>query len=465
LGDGAEFGAKEWLLGLEASAVGLAPSKSLAGIELVVERLVPEGRAIGRLPDGRIAFVDGAVPGDRIAIEQAIEARRLVQVQQFRLLEAGPDRVEPRCSVARQCGGCDWMMIQAEGQARGKLAILEQALLRTGKLDAARYPLRMHRSPLVDGYRGRVRLAVEGQRVGFYARGSHELVEPAPCVVSSPSLNATLGRVRETARALPRFLESFVSVEVREDSDGIISLVFQRADAPLSADARTALAHLGESFVVVSDPREADAIERWQRFQLTADTFMLSPPGAFTQVNWEVNLALIQAVLNGVSERGIRTFLDVYSGSGNFSLPLLARGLAGRAVESNALAVSAAREAARRQKLPEVIFHAGDALDFGQRAAEAGQSFDVVIIDPPRAGVKRGLAQLASLARGWLLMCSCNPVTLARDLNELGALGFEIEGIEAFDMFPETHHVETLVWLRKGKGVKPPEASPARPGR
>ncbi len=420
---------------------------------------------MGRLPDGRVVFVDGAVPGDRIAIELAIEARRLVQVRQFRLLEAGAERVEPRCTVAGQCGGCDWMMIDADGQARGKIGILEQALLRTGKLDATRYPLRLQRSPSVDGYRGRVRLAVLAERVGFHARGSHQLVEPAPCVVSSPLLNAALERVREVARALPRFLSSFVSVEVREDSDGIVSLVFQRSDSSLTADARAALTRLRERFVVVSDPREAEAPESWQRFQLTPETFMLSPPGGFTQVNWEVNRALIQAVLTGVAERGVSSFLDVYSGSGNFSLPLLARGLEGCAVESNALAVRAAREAARRQNLPVHVFNAGDALDFGRSAAKAGRAFDVVIIDPPRAGVKRGLAELASLARGWLLMCSCNPVTLARDLNELGALGLEIEGIEAFDMFPETHHVETLVWLRKGSRLNLTGAGPAQPDR
>jgi 23S rRNA (uracil1939-C5)-methyltransferase len=78
----------------------------------------------------------------------------------------------------------------------------------------------------------------------------------------------------------------------------------------------------------------------------------------------------------------------------------------------------------------------------------SGRRVELVLVDPPRAGLQAGLEALAACASGWLLMCSCNPVTLARDLGRLVALGFELDTIEAFDMFPQTHHLETLAWLR-----------------
>jgi 23S rRNA (uracil1939-C5)-methyltransferase len=140
--------------------------------------------------------------------------------------------------------------------------------------------------------------------------------------------------------------------------------------------------------------------------------------------------------------------LDAYAGSGNFALPLFARGLSGLAVESNHAAVLAAREAARRQALPSDCFVAADAAAFAAELRQKNQSFELVLVDPPRAGVKSGLADLALLATAWVGMCSCNPVTLARDLRVLIDLGFELDQVEAFDMFPQTHHIETLAWLR-----------------
>jgi 23S rRNA (uracil1939-C5)-methyltransferase len=144
----------------------------------------------------------------------------------------------------------------------------------------------------------------------------------------------------------------------------------------------------------------------------------------------------------------VASFVDAYAGSGNFALPLLSRGLRGVAVESNASAVESAREAAVAQGHDPAAFVLDDAAAYAERLARRGERVDLVLVDPPRAGLKSGLAALAGLAAGWLAMCSCNPVTLARDLRALQDLGFELESLQAFDMFPQTHHLETLAWLR-----------------
>jgi len=430
-----------------AGRPGERRSASALGAEVVIEKLIPEGKALGHLEDGRVVIVAGAVPGDRVLLSEVSETKGLVQGRAFRLLEASAWRQEPRCPVARECGGCDWMMLSVAQQRTSKLGVLEEALQRTGKLDTRAHPPTLVTGPTNDGYRGRVRLQVQEGRVGFYWRGSHQLVEPEHCLVSSPLVNLALSHVRSSLRYSPQALNGFVWLEIREDSVGTVSIHLQRAPGARSQADASWLAALREHFIVVHNGTET-APETWQRYQLTPDTYMLSPPGGFTQVNWAVNQLLIGRFVGAARERGVASFLDAYAGSGNFSLPLLAQGVPGLGIEAHAGAIRAAREAARRQGLREDSFEVGEAGAVARRLGQQGQRFDLVFLDPPRAGVKSGLAELAALAERWLSLCSCNPVTLARDLRALVDLGFGIESIEAFDMFPHTHHLETLVWLR-----------------
>ncbi len=416
--------------------------------EVSIEKLIPEGKALGRLADGRIVIAQGAIPGDRILLERFSERKGLVSAQSFRLVAASPLRVTPSCSVAERCGGCDWMMLRIQEQRQSKIELLKEALWRTGKIDFRERGIELFIGQRAEGYRGRVRLAVQHDRIGFYQRGSHELIEPERCAVSSPAVNAALGELRLAARAQAGALGCFTWLEVREGSDGSVSVWLERNDRALSPAARAFIQALRAKFIVVASSSEAESPQSWQRFQLTDDTFMLSSPASFTQVNWEVNRLLIRRVLDGAAARGINTFLDAYAGSGNFALPLLAQGLSGLAVEANPSAVLAAREAARRQTLPADGFVVADAAAHAEELWRQGRRFDLVLVDPPRAGVKVGLEPLSRLAQAWFLMCSCNPVTLARDLRSALDLGFSISELEAFDMFPQTHHLETLAWLR-----------------
>jgi 23S rRNA (uracil1939-C5)-methyltransferase len=421
---------------------------SASGAEVLIEKLIPDGKALGRLSDGRVVIAVGAVPGDRIGLDVVSESKGLITVRTHRLLTASPLRIEPICAVADRCGGCDWMMLPIAEQRRQKLAVLKEALLRTGKIDWQSRPLELCAGERAEAYRGRVRLQIAGGRIGFHHRGSHELVEPERCAVSTDAVNAALREIRELAREHARALDAFSWLEVREATDGTLSVLLEPQPNPPAADTSAWLEALRVRFLVAVGGRDGARPELWQRFQLTDDTFMRSSPSGFVQVNWEVNRALIAHVLEGALARGIGTFLDAYSGSGNFTLPLLRHGLSGLAVESNAGAVAALREAARQQGLDAGSFVVADAAAYASELGRQARGFDLVLVDPPRAGLVAGLEPLAQLARRWFLMCSCNPVTLARDLRRLLELGFELTELRAFDMFPQTHHLETLAWLR-----------------
>jgi 23S rRNA (uracil1939-C5)-methyltransferase len=428
-------------------ADALAGGSSLAGTQVLVEKLIPEGNALGRLADGRVVIAQGAMPGDRIELLRVSQQKGLVRALEYRVTEPSSLRVTPRCPVVQECGGCDWMVLSREQQRASKLSMLSEALLRTGKIELDPGTIQFFSDAVPGGYRSRVRLQVAEGRVGFHGRGSHVLVEPEQCAVSSGALNAALTELRGLARLRPRALEAFVSVELRAAPDGTRSAYFERRN-PARALAPSELAELRHHFLAATSPEEAGSAELWQRFELTKDTYLLAPPGCFTQVNWQVNRMLIGRVTGGARRRGVRSFLDAYAGCGNFALPLLALGLRGVAVESNSLAILAAREASRRQALPSDGFVCADSAAWARSEAVRSRRFDLVLLDPPRAGVKQGLNELAALAGEWLVMCSCNPVTLARDLRLLIDRGFELDSVEAFDMFPETHHVETLAWLR-----------------
>jgi 23S rRNA (uracil1939-C5)-methyltransferase len=184
-----------------------------------------------------------------------------------------------------------------------------------------------------------------------------------------------------------------------------------------------------------------------QRWQLPENVELFAPSGCFTQVNWAVNTKLVETVVGEALRRGARRFCDAFSGAGNFSLPLAARGLQGLGIDESQAAIAAAREAARASGLSTVEFIAEDVTSALRRLLKEGSRFDLLIIDPPRAGARAIIESIAELRPAQLAVCSCDPVTLSRDLRVLVEGGFFLDQITAFDMFPHTHHLEALAWL------------------
>jgi 23S rRNA (uracil1939-C5)-methyltransferase len=172
------------------------------------------------------------------------------------------------------------------------------------------------------------------------------------------------------------------------------------------------------------------------------------PPEAFRQVNWNINRVLVERVLELVSEHRIEHFIELYAGAGNFTIPLVARGLSGVAVESNAAAADALRARACGYA-PRLRVLTGDARRCLAELLAEGAHADLTLLDPPRAGARDVLADLIALAPAHIAICACDPVTLARDLRTLLGAGYELELLEGYDMFPQTHHVEALVWLKR----------------
>lgn len=414
---------------------------------------------MARLADGRVAFVPGAFPGDVVSPVDVQAKKGFVRAPQFRLVRPSVERVDSSCSVVDRCGGCDWMRLGRASQNAGKAEILRQALTRTGGFPELPGPISITQVGPALGYRSRVRLHVDDRgAIGFFSRRSHELVEIERCPVCRPELDVALAALRRVPRNLMRpFAEielrvadepSRVSVRLLLRTRGRVDSIASREPASKNAvvDVARALSSSGVELDVAGATPSGDAD---QIFRLKNGVFLLAAPGVFTQVNWFVNDALVTAVVEGASSRGASRFCDAYAGVGNFTLPLLAAGLVGAAIERDARAVECARRAATAQGLDATVFNAGDSGPFLREALRGRQPFDLIVLDPPRRGASEVLSDVVALAPEHVLFCSCDPVTLARDLGTLARAGYLLEEVRGFDMFPETHHFETLAWMTR----------------
>lgn len=414
------------------------------GDEWRVEQLVPGGDGMARLADGRVGFASGAFPGDRIRIGRHTLHRSWVRAEEWTLLEPSADRVSPPCPVADACGGCEWMPLGRPAQVIAKSSLVRQALRRTGGLHDLPEELPVRTAGPDLGYRNRLRLHVQHGKVGLFARRSHNLVEIPGCVVSDPAIDVALGRLRELAARAPGALARWSELEIRVAPLGApVSIwLLPREERAPSAAERQLLEALGREWLVV----EAGGSAADQRWPLPGGVELHAPPGGFVQVNWAVNLELVSALLEGVRQRGIASFVELYAGAGNFTLPLLRAGLTGVAIEHAGASIRAARRAARAQGLSDDAFVAGDASHELERRAK--QRPDLVLLDPPRTGAREAVKPLLALGPRFIAFCACDPVTLARDVKLLAA-AYALDSVTAFDMFPHTHHVETLLWLRR----------------
>ena len=390
----------------------------------------------------------GGLPGDLVTISDLDDKGRWGRARAWTLDEPSPDRVDPVCPIADRCGGCDWMAWDLGRQREGKAALVVDALRRTGGIEVEP-PAVLAADPL--GYRSRIRLAAADGVVGFRARGSHGLVPVTACAVASPGVAAALDLVHAVGPPPSGVLE----VELRADAESAVArILLDRVGKP----ERTWVYMLGQRIPTVVDQRKGRRTVRlhgrWippeparQTWPLVDGITLQASARTFAQVHAQGNALLVQTVLAAVPE-GAETFVDAYCGAGNFSLPLLARGLRGLGIDGSKDAIEDARTGAAAQGLGGV-FIAGDvARELGKAAADSRLTRpDVLVVDPPRAGAKKALDAIVAVEPRRLIYVACDPVSLARDVKTLVELGWRLTALTCVDLFPQTHHVETVAVL------------------
>ncbi|MCO4771421.1 MAG: class I SAM-dependent RNA methyltransferase [Deltaproteobacteria bacterium] len=322
-------------------------------------------------------------------------------------------------------------------QLRGKAAMVVDALRRTGRLEVSS-PDVLAEGPAL-GWRARVRLTVaeDGRTVGFLARGTHEVVDIPRCLVATDAVNEGIEVLRAVAAEFG--LAGIASVELRSAPAGpaVVALVHP---APGETPNPRAVGLLKSQLPVSVGQGPAEGAR--QRWPLPEGAWLEAAPSAFTQVHDDANLALVRLVLGAVAEVD-GTVVDACCGAGNFALPLAAQGRNVLAFDASSAAVRDLARAAEAQDLP-VRAWVGDMGRELDRLAREKNPVGVVVLDPPRKGAKDALKALSRLAPSRVVYVACDPVSLARDARSLVDRGYALGSVTCVDMFPQTHHVETV---------------------
>jgi 23S rRNA (uracil1939-C5)-methyltransferase len=436
-------------------------------LRLAVTSIAPGGDGIAHVTRGeerRAVFVARAAPGDILEAEVDFE-QRPARAEAVRLLEPSALRAAAPCPVAERCGGCDLMHLALDAQrdVHGRIAsdLLERA---TGSPLA---PIRLHAAPSATRYRTRARFAVLANRgrcvVGYRRAASRHIEDIAACLVLDARLDATLPLLR--AMFADQHGDGEVAVALGDKGRPVLDV---RWRGELTGDVYARVAHHAESGelagaeVWLPGAREPARIGDPRAVTLGADGEPLFvPAGAFAQAHPALNVELGRVVLAFAAIDPIRAgepnrpVVELFAGSGNFSVLLARHTDALVAVEADVRAANAARaNLAMRGLRARIVDGDADGFDLPPAAR-------TVVLDPPRAGASGAAHRLAASKVRRVVYVSCDVTTLARDVETLVRGGFRLALLEMFEMFPHTSHVELVALLERPAGAS---HGPLRPG-
>ena len=356
------------------------------------------GSALGRY-QGKIIFIEGALPGEKVQIEIIKAKKDFAQARVVKVLEPSPYRIDATCPLYGVCGGCNMQHANIAGQRKFKKEVAADAFKRMGKID-------LPASLTISGgepweYRSRARFhQSQQQKWGFLRAHSRQVVPVAHCPLLTPGLQKNWPQ--QVAKQKAR------QMQIWEGTAGISAWdTHPRTKAPA---AQTQILHKTFS---------ADA-------------------SVFFQSNLPMTEVLLERVLHHIPSSGGRA-IDLFSGVGVFAAFLEEHFEQVQAVERHL----GCMEHARRNLRPSTEFVNAPAETW--LTSKSGRHADLLVVDPPRTGLPANLRQSLVAARPRnMIYVSCDPVTLARDAGELVRAGWELQAVEAFDFYPQSHHLEML---------------------
>ena len=411
--------------------------------------MVYGGECLGRLPDGRAIFAPFVLPGELADVEITENKERFARGRVLELLEASPNRVTPPCPYFSFCGGCHYQHLGYAQQLSLKKGLVEDQLQRIGKFSDLP-EIQITASPTPFGYRNQAQFhptraedAETTSRLGFKRAASDEVLPIEKCLLIPDEMNELLSQIEMDVDS------GIARVGMRLDSEGEIMLVFEgEADEPpelfidlpvsstyLSPDGRSL--NLGGNDALV--------------YRVLGKEFLVSPE-SFFQVNLPVAEEMVSHVLTLIEGRENLSILELYSGVGLFSRFLAPHAKSLTAIESSPSACF--DFAGNLDEFENISLYEGAVESLLPEILEQIKPVDLVVLDPPRSGLHAKARQaLIDLNPREIIYISCDPSTLARDLKQLCAAGYSLHSVRAFDIFPQTAHVETMTVLRRTQRV------------
>ncbi|HSS71107.1 MAG TPA: 23S rRNA (uracil(1939)-C(5))-methyltransferase RlmD [Casimicrobiaceae bacterium] len=439
-------------------AVAQRPVQSLTMDTVVITALDQEGRGVARR-DGKVAFIEGALVGERVAIELTREKSSYALARTVAIERASAARVAPPCPYFGICGGCSLQHLDPAAQVAMKQRVLEDALWHIGRVRAGELLAPIHGMPW--GYRHRARFSVRhvprkgGVLVGFHERKSSFVADMTSCLVVPPRISALLPALRALIESLSvRDRVPQLELAIGEGASGPVdALVLRVLAAPDNADLRT-LADFASSHAVqlylqpggIDSVRPLDADSPELTYSLPDFNVRFAfGPTDFTQVNAALNRVLVRRAIALLDPAPGERIADFFCGLGNFTLPIARRSAEAIGIEGSPALVERARKNAGRNGLAsQARFVVANLFDATAESIAALGPLAGALLDPPREGAIE-LAKSLPDSLGRLVYVSCNPATLARDAAVLvHQRGFALRAAGVANMFPHTTHVESV---------------------
>jgi 23S rRNA (uracil1939-C5)-methyltransferase len=423
---------------------------------LQIESMAYGGSGVGRREDGKVVFIPRVIPGEKVAATVRKEHKSYIEAEVKELLEASPCRVTPPCPYFYECGGCDWQHIMYREQIALKQGILKaQIVAKNPKTDF--FFDNPEISPKEFGYRCHAVVQCmhkDGFDLGFFRKQSNTVTPFDQCLILNEHCQTVLNQLRKLLR--DHLIAGLDFIEIHAPMDEVLVRVFLKG--ALSKDALDffqgvyrVIALSGLSIFSKDNLWHEHVFgKRFCSYDITVHggkVMLAGSFGGFIQANMYMNQRLVEYVHN--STKGSKKLIDLYSGAGNFSIPLSFQADEVLAVEQDEGLVKAGADLARKNGCRNIRFINEKAARTLKWLEKEGVSFDAVVMDPPREGAQEIVRIIPRMKMNKVVYISCNPSTLARDLAILIKEGFKLKSARFFDMFPQTFHIESVSVLER----------------
>lgn len=405
---------------------------------IILEAELPAygGLSIGKWK-GKVVLIKNAIPGERVEAALSEERRDYCTASATKVLDPSPHRVEPKCKFFGLCGGCQLQYIEYNHQVKIKEETLKDCLKRLAKIETDLSESLIHDNPWNYRYRGQFKIS--HGKIGFYKEKTREVIDIDNCPLMTEEINEHL------AKAKP-LLKNIALKEIHISyGDKAIALIktedrqFGGWDELSSVFLKSGFSGL---FIDLGGKRLLKYGSRYITLDLENLKYTISPM-SFFQSHWKLNQTVVRFVKNSLQPLKGKRVLDLYSGAGNFSLPIAVDADEVIAVEENPSAIKDGKLNLEINGIKSCRF-----IRSSIEALQLKNSIDILIVDPPRLGLTNvAVNKMLAMAPEMIAYVSCNPTTLSRDLKKLLAK-YEIESIRMIDFFPQTYHIESLTFLR-----------------
>lgn len=421
---------------------------------LTVETLVNGGSGLARY-QGRVVFIPHSSVGDLVRVNVVRTKKNYLEAELLEVLHPGPGRQVPICPVAGECGGCQWQHLSYAEQLHWKHQLFVETLGHQCPVAATAI------KPIIPSaeqwhYRSRVQIKCsnrdDGFITGFYRSRSRYVVAVDQCPIMDKRLNQLMADFRALFNGSV-FAADIPQVDLAVDDNGkcvaVVHYLGEKRSGLIDLLCRFSLdVDLLVQFGSKTDMKRICG-DGMLEIHVDNPTIHLNySAGSFAQINLKQNKVLVDILMTAYPWRKDQRVLELFCGMGNLSFPLARRVKHLVGIEESAPSIRMAQNNSRKNAITNLTFSASAAED----AVNSGiddDHYDMVVLDPPRTGAFSVIEYLVAAGIPDILYVSCDPQTLARDLKPLVHCGYHIVSTQPIDMFPQTHHCESITLLQK----------------